>query len=90
GQAVVVNGRCGPTVEHCRRSGGGVWFDGYGDFEVAVERLLADDELRGTLAERGGVYARREFSWEAVTARYAGLAERIQSSFPLDSGRRDR
>ena len=81
-RAVVVNGRCGPTVEHCRRSGGGVWFDGYGDFEVAVERLLADDELCRTLADRGGAYARREFSWEAVTARYAGLAERIQFSFP--------
>ena len=37
---VMVNAACGPTTEHCLRSGGGVPYDGYGEFEVAVERLV--------------------------------------------------
>jgi glycosyltransferase involved in cell wall biosynthesis len=82
GTPVVVNGRCGPTVEHCRRSGGGLWFDQYGDFEVAVDRVLADAALRRRLAEAGEEYARGTFGWDVVTDRYAELTERIVTTFP--------
>lgn len=77
GRPVLVNGRCGPTVEHCRRSGGGVWFDDYGDFEVAVDRLLGDADLAGRLAERGADYTRSEFAWPVLLDRYEALAERV-------------
>jgi glycosyltransferase involved in cell wall biosynthesis len=77
GQPVLVNGRCGPTVEHCRRSGGGLWFDQYADFEVAVDRLLADAELRDRMGAGGEHYARSEFSWPVITQRYEQLADRI-------------
>ena len=76
---VLVNGRCGPTVEHCRRSGGGLWFDGYGDLEVAADRLFADRALRDRLGRSGADYARRQFAWDAVLDRYEELAERIMS-----------
>ena len=33
---------CAATMEHCRRSGGGLWFDSYRSFEVAVDRLAGD------------------------------------------------
>lgn len=77
GRPVIVNARCGPTVENCRRSGGGVWFDGYAELEVALDRLLADPGLRQSMAERGGEFARRVFSWPAVLDRYEELAGRI-------------
>jgi glycosyltransferase involved in cell wall biosynthesis len=84
---VLVNGRCEPTVEHCRRSSGGLWFDEYGDFEVSIDRLLADPELRSTLAANGRAYATRLFSWPAITARYAELADRITRTFPARAAR---
>ena len=77
GRPVVVNGYCQATVEHCRRSGGGLWFTDVIEFEVIVDRLLSDATLRDALARRGGAYARRQFSWEAVVDRYAALAEHI-------------
>lgn len=77
GATVLVNGRCHATVELCRRSGGGLWFGDYADFEVLVDRLLADDELRAELAGRGRSYAEVELTWETVTARYGALAERV-------------
>ena len=78
GRPVLVNGRCGPTVEHCRRSGGGVWFHEYGDLEVAVDRLFGDTAMRDRLGRIGEGYARRQFGWEAVLDRYEDLADRVR------------
>ena len=79
GAPVVVNRRCEATVEHCERSQGGLWFTDYGDFEVVMDRLLADDALRARLAANGRAYTERHFSWPAVVERYEALAERIGS-----------
>jgi glycosyltransferase involved in cell wall biosynthesis len=78
GTPVVVNGRCAATVEHCRRGGGGVWFDGYAELEVALDRLLAEPGLRAALAARGERYARQEFGWDRVLDRYGALAAGVR------------
>ena len=77
GRAVVVNGRCEATMEHCRRSGGGLSFADAVEFEVVTDRLRTDGELRERLAARGEAYARRQFSWDAVLDRYGSLVEDI-------------
>jgi glycosyltransferase involved in cell wall biosynthesis len=77
GAPVVVNARCEATVEHCRRSGGGFWFEGYGDFEVLMDRLLGDSGLRERLAALGQRYAREEFGWDTIMQRYEALADRV-------------
>ena len=46
---VLVNGACGPTREHCERSGGGLWFTSYPEFEAVLDRLVSDPPLRATL-----------------------------------------
>jgi glycosyltransferase involved in cell wall biosynthesis len=84
GRAVVVNGQCEATVEHCRRSGGGLWFSDAVEFDVIVDRLASDGALRDHLAARGEAYARRQFSWPAVVDRYAALADHILSSREID------
>ncbi len=68
---VLVNAGCGATVEHCRRSGGGLMFDGYGEFEVAVDRLLGDPSFGATLGGRGRAYVDARFRWPHVIGRYA-------------------
>jgi glycosyltransferase involved in cell wall biosynthesis len=77
GTAVVVNARCEATVEHCRRSRGGLWFQSYSDFEVLMDRLLADPHMRQRLAALGERYAREQFGWDAITQRYEVLADRV-------------
>ena len=69
--AVVVNGTCGPTREHCERSGGGLWFTSYREFEAALERLLGDPALRRTLGEAGRAYVDRFYRWPVLIGRYA-------------------
>jgi len=77
GRPVLVNARCAATVEHCRRSRGGLWFSEYADFETAVDHLLGDEEVRARLGGRGEAYARREFSWDTVLSRYISLVESV-------------
>jgi glycosyltransferase involved in cell wall biosynthesis len=79
GTPVIVNGRCGPMVDHCRLSGGGLWFAGIADFEEALRRLLADRELAARLAAAGADYVGRIYNWPAVRSRYASLLDRLAS-----------
>ena len=66
----LVNGTCDVTREHCQRSHGGLWFDGYASFEVAVDRLLGDAELRDRLGTAGREYVETHYRWPALLKRY--------------------
>ncbi|HTZ10293.1 MAG TPA: glycosyltransferase family 4 protein [Acidimicrobiales bacterium] len=76
---VVVNATCDPTREHCQRSGGGLWFGSYAEFEVVLERLLADPDLRATLARRGHAYVERYYQWPELIARYAAFLGAVRA-----------
>ncbi len=77
GTPVVVNAGCAATVEHCRRSGGGLSFAGFGEFEAVVDRLYEDERLRDRLGERGRAYVDRWFRWPRVIDRYAAFVESV-------------
>ncbi|MGO9456698.1 MAG: glycosyltransferase family 4 protein [Acidimicrobiales bacterium] len=77
GVPVVANAMCGPTKEHCERSGAGLWFSGYGQFEAVVDRLLADRSLAAALGRRGRRYAEDNYSWPVITARYGAFLEGV-------------
>ncbi len=79
---VVVNALCGATREHCEASGGGLWFGSYREFEAVIDRLVADDELRGEMGARGKEYVDRCFRWPALIDRYATFVEGV-----VDRGR---
>jgi glycosyltransferase involved in cell wall biosynthesis len=74
---VIVNGACGPTREHCERSGGGVWFTSYPEFEAALHRLLSDAPLRAALGENGRAYVDRFYQWPVLIERYAEFLETV-------------
>ena len=74
---VLVNAGCAATVEHCRRSGGGLRFDGYGEFEVAVDRLVADAGFGTGLGRRGRAYVDARFRWPSVIDRYASFVTSV-------------
>ena len=67
---VIVNQRCGPTFEHVSRSGGGLAFYDYPTFEVVLNRISNDLELRKRLGELGNKYYLANFTWERVIKRY--------------------
>jgi glycosyltransferase involved in cell wall biosynthesis len=83
GRAVVVNGRCEVTREHCVRSGGGLWFSSYPEFEVVLERLTADAALRNRLGERGRAYVEARFRWPVLIERYGRFVTAVAERGPL-------
>ena len=77
GVPVLVNAACAATMEHCRRSGGGLWFDSYRSFEVAVDRLAGDAELRSPAGRgRAGLH-RPLLPWPSIIHRYTGFLEQV-------------
>ena len=74
---VVVNALCQATTEHCRRSGGGLPFDGYGELEVIIDRLCGDEALVCGLGERGRSYVDGRFRWPIIIDRYARFLESV-------------
>ncbi|HEY2429586.1 MAG TPA: glycosyltransferase family 4 protein [Acidimicrobiales bacterium] len=79
GRPVLVNGRCGATSEHVRRSHGGLVFGSYAGFETALGRLLEQPRLAQALGASGHGYVETGFSWPVVTARYRRWLERVST-----------
>ena len=77
GVPVVVNGRCAATLEQCMRSGGGLWYSRFAEFDVALSRLMADGRLASGLAERGRRFAEANFDWPVVLQRYQRFVEGV-------------
>ncbi len=73
GTPALVNRRCAVTLDHVRRSGGGLAFGGYAEFEVEVDRLQAASGLRAALGTAGRTYVEQHYRWADVTDRYTRL-----------------
>jgi glycosyltransferase involved in cell wall biosynthesis len=79
---VVVNATCAPTREHATRSGGGLWFGSYREFEAVMDRLLGDAELRATLGRRGRAYVDEHYQWPVLIRRYQQFLEEVVARGP--------
>ena len=78
GVPVMVNADCDATREHCERSGAGLWFGSFAEFEAVLDRLLVDRTLRETLRRRGLQYVTARFRWPVVIDRYGAFLERVR------------
>ena len=68
---VLVNGACGPTREHCERSGGGLWFTSYPEFEAVLERLVSDAAAAGRAGDaRQRTSSTGTSEWPVLIERY--------------------
>lgn len=61
----------------CHRSGAGLWFRNYADFEEELLLLLGNEELRNAMGRAGREYVRREYAWEEIGRRFFGAIDRI-------------
>lgn len=80
GAPVVVHGACPVTRHHVEESRGGLYFSSTHDLAGVTKYLLKDPEARAEHAREGGSYVRREYSWEAVLARFDKVVERLLST----------
>lgn len=70
GTPCLVHGDCAVTREHVEGSGGGLSFNGQGEFDDALDRLLASSGDGSAMGEKGRQYVRENFSWPHITRRF--------------------
>ncbi|GAC1367315.1 MAG: hypothetical protein NVSMB42_27210 [Herpetosiphon sp.] len=68
GTPVLVHGDCPVTVEHCQRSGGGLWFRSPTEFTACLDRLL-DADIGPVLGQQGKEWVVQECDWNDVARR---------------------
>ncbi len=73
----MVNAFCAATRGESERSGAGIPFSSFSEFEVALERLVSDASLRAQLGERGHAYVDANFRWPALIERWGHFAEQV-------------
>ena len=73
GRPVLVNAACRVLEGQCVRSGGGLFYRGYAEFEEALKRLATDAALRAALGAAGQAYVRAEYDWDVVERRTEGF-----------------
>ncbi len=77
----LVQARCAVTSGQARRSGGGLPYDGFGEWEAAVELLLADHSLADRLGSHGRSFVEDRYGWARVLARYRRLLVLAPTAF---------
>jgi glycosyltransferase involved in cell wall biosynthesis len=76
----LVQGRCRVLAGQARRSGGALPYSGYAQFEAALDRLLADADLRRRLGAAGRAYVERHAAWDVVLDRYESFLRGVAAS----------
>ena len=82
GKPALVQGRCDVLDGHARRSGGGIPYRGFAEFEAALDLVRSDPGLAGALGRAGRRYVERRYGWDRVIARYEAFLDRVMGPAP--------
>jgi glycosyltransferase involved in cell wall biosynthesis len=77
GAPVLVHAGSAVMLDHCRRSGGGLWFANYPEFEEELLVLLERDTLRREMGQAGRRYVLERYSWRAIGSRLLDALDRF-------------
>ncbi len=77
GRPVLANGLSDVLAGQCRRSGGGLAYTHYEEFESSLNRLLRDAALREDLGSRGREFVEKNYSWETIEGIYTSYIDRM-------------
>jgi glycosyltransferase involved in cell wall biosynthesis len=77
GRPALVQGRCAVLDGQVRRSGGGLAYRGFAEFETALLMLAEDATLCDVLGARGRRHVEEHYTWDAVLDRYEAFLERV-------------
>ena len=75
GKPALVNAFCPVTREHCRLSGGGLYFRDYFEFEECLLYLLENPEQAGIMGAAGKNYVLKNYNWDRILDRLEAALE---------------
>lgn len=77
GVPVVVNGRCEVLKGHCEKSGAGLHYSDYDEFESSVKFLLENDTAYAQMREKAREYVNTYYNWDVIMDKYKVMIEDI-------------
>ena len=77
----LVQGKCAVLRGQAIRSGGAIPYEGFAEFEVAVEYLVANPEVASALGASGREYVQKNYDWEIVLDRLEQTVVLAQERF---------
>lgn len=86
----LVQGHSAVLAGQARRSGGGLPYQGYGEFEAALELLVDDEALRQRMGTAGRAFVEGRYDWPKVLSKYERFLEALANQFPTRQTRRCR
>lgn len=81
GIPVLVNGTCGPTLEHVDNSRAGAYFNDASTFVAGLNVVSQDSKLRDSFVEYSKLYVKNNYSWSVLIKNYIAAVEETISSF---------
>lgn len=76
----LANGECPVLRGQSIRSGGGLYYRNYDEFELALGRLIQDRPLARRMGEHGYRYYRENYNWSTIMAKYDRLLALVVQS----------
>jgi glycosyltransferase involved in cell wall biosynthesis len=74
---VLVHGKCAVTTDFVRRSGGGLYFHDYYEFEGCLRWIRQHPEQAAVLGHSGNAFVREHFDWNIITRKYIRFFETL-------------
>jgi glycosyltransferase involved in cell wall biosynthesis len=69
----LVQGRCEVVVGQSRRSGGGLPYLDFAEFEAGLDMVLGNEKLALAMGQSGRAYVDENYQWDVVLSRYEKL-----------------
>jgi glycosyltransferase involved in cell wall biosynthesis len=79
GTPVLASARNEASVEHIRRSNGGLYYANREEFVEALRLLMTNTRLRERLGENGRQYIKQQHRWDAVLGRFERLVTKARA-----------
>lgn len=77
GVPVMVNGDCAVLEGHCKKSGAGISYRGYSQFEQGLKRIYANSDLYRNMQSAGEKYVREYYGWNRTVRKYQQIIDGI-------------
>lgn len=74
---VIVNGACQVLKGHCVKSGAGLYYRNYFEFEGILEYLSGHPAVYEAMRENAGDYIGRCYTWERIMERFCAVIEEV-------------
>lgn len=75
GIPIMVNGACSVLEGHCKKSGAGVTYKTYEQFDEGIELLYQNEEEYKKMCAAGMKYVRENYNWDKTVEKYRKIIE---------------